>query len=269
MSALAAIWTARRPMADARSVIVTGAAAGIGAACAERLQRDGWSVSLVDVADEVTEAASRLKDRTLAFHGDVVDEAFCDRVTAETAATLGPLQGLVHAAGIAGQQAPLIELPLTEIRRVLEINLIGSFVMSRSVARHMSQAGLGGAIVLLGSTGGRRGDAHDAPYAASKAGVHILAQVMALELGKAGIRVNAVAPGPIMTRMHTEYVDYLAEQTSTTPERQLEAIRQTIPIGRHGKPFDVAAAAAWLLGEDSGFITGQTIGVDGGVLPWS
>jgi NAD(P)-dependent dehydrogenase (short-subunit alcohol dehydrogenase family) len=265
----AATWLRGSRMPSVRSVIVTGAASGIGAACVERLHRDGWSVALVDVASGLAQSVARFRDRVLAFQGDVVDEAFCERVVVETATQLGPLGGLIHAAGISGQQAPVIELPLHEIRRVLETNLIGSFVMASSAARHMSRAGSGGAIVLIGSTGGRRGEARDAPYATSKAGVHILAQVMASELGGAGIRVNALAPGPILTRMHTDYVELLARETATTPEEQLEEIRRTIPIARHGRPSDVAAAAAWLLSDDAGFITGQTIGVDGGVLPWS
>lgn len=224
---------------------------------------------LVDIDPDVTEVVTRLGPGTLANQGDVRDEAFCKFVVETCAERLAEPTGLVHAAGVAGRQAPLTHLPLAEVRRVLEINLLGSFAMSQAVARRMSDTETRGAIVLLGSTGGRRGDLHDSAYAASKAGVHILAQVLALELGHAGIRVNAIAPGPIMTRMHTEYVEYLAEQESTTPERELEAIRDSIPIGRHGQPADVAEAAAWLLGGESGFVTGQTIGVDGGILPWS
>jgi NAD(P)-dependent dehydrogenase (short-subunit alcohol dehydrogenase family) len=254
-----------------KRAIVTGAARGLGEAIAMRLVRDGLDVALLDVSPALKDTAERLAEvrggaRTPAFVGDVVDESFCEETVRLTVAELGGVDVLVNNAGIGGPATPSVETSAADFRRVLDVNLVGAFIMSRAVARVMIDQATGGMIVNIGSIFGQQAIAGDAAYAASKAGIGLLTQALALELAPFSVRVNTIAPGNMATEMHFDYLRALAEERGVAFEAQLEEVRRTIPLGRHGTGDDVAGAIAWLVSPDAAYVTGQTIGVNGGVL---
>lgn len=259
-------------MSDRAGALVTGAARGLGEAVASRLVRDGWDVAVVDVADEVAETGARLASmregaRVPSYVGDVSDERFVDEVVRAASDDVGPLRALVNNAGIGGPSAPAVKLSTEDFRRVIDVNLVGAFLMSRAFARGLVAGGVvGGAIVNVGSIYGQRGVAGGAAYSASKGGVATLTHSLALELAEYGVRVNTVAPGNMATEMHFEDVRAEATARGTSFEEELERVRRTVPLGRHGTGEDIAGAVSWLLSDDASYVTGQTIGVNGGVL---
>ena len=255
----------------ATRAIVTGAARGLGERVAVRLVSDGLDVALVDVSPAVRDTAARLIElrpgaRTPAFVGDVSDETFCDQTVLATVVAFGGVDVLVNCAGIGGPGTPVVETTTADFRRVLDVNLVGSFLMARAVARVLVERDSGGAIVNIGSIFGQQAVAGDSGYGASKAGVFMLTQTLALELAASGVRVNSISPGHMATEMHFDYLRALAREHGVAFEDEVEAIRRTIPLGRHGTGEDVAGAVAWLISDDSSYVTGQTIGVNGGVL---
>ncbi len=251
--------------------IVTGAARGLGEAVASRLVADGWHVALVDVVDEVETTAAALAatapDATVVgIVADVSRENDVERAVTQAADVLGGLDALVNNAGIGGSDTPVVDTSLDAFHRVLDVNLVGSFLVARAVATVLLAQGSGGAIVNLGSILGQRGEAGSAAYSASKAGVTLLTQALALELGPHAIRVNTVAPGNMATEMHWEYVRDLAAQMDVGFDEARDHVRSGIPLGRHGTGDDIAGTVAWLLSDDASYVTGQTIGVNGGVV---
>jgi NAD(P)-dependent dehydrogenase (short-subunit alcohol dehydrogenase family) len=253
------------------SAIVTGAARGLGEKVAERLVRDGMPVVLVDVSPDVEATAARLRSmhdgaRGVAVVGDVSDETVCSRAAATAIEAFDGVSVLANVAGIGGPGTPATETSAADFRRVIDVNLVGTFLMSKTVARELVRAERGGAIVNTSSIFGQQGVAGDAGYGSSKAGVILLTQVMALELAPFAIRVNAIAPGNMATEMHFDHVRALAQAHGRPFEEELDEIRATIPLGRHGTGEDIAGAVAWLASDDASYVTGQTIGVNGGVL---
>ncbi len=251
--------------------LVTGGARGLGEAIAARLVREGWSLALLDTAPAVSQTAERLAAlgdgvTVLAFTGDVRDADRVDAVVAEVVSRLGGLDLLVNNAGIGGPSSDLVDTPLEEVRRVLDVNLFGAFIVARAVARAMIDRGGGGCIVNMGSFYGQQGVAGGAAYCASKGGVALLTHSLALELSPHGIRVNTIAPGNMATEMHWQGLREDAALRGTRFEDEVEAVRASIPLGRHGSGDDVAGAVVWLAGEDAAYVTGQTIGVNGGAL---
>jgi NAD(P)-dependent dehydrogenase (short-subunit alcohol dehydrogenase family) len=241
-----------------RTAIVTGAAGGLGGAVAERLAADGWQLALVDVAEPPALG--------LALTGSVADEAFAERAVAATVERFDGLDLLVNAAGIGGEDFPVVELPLAELRRVLEVNAVGSFLFARAAARAMIAGGRGGGIVNFGSIFGQQGVPGGAAYCMSKGAVTLLTQSLSLELAAHGIRVNTVSPGNMATEMHWDHVRRLAAERGTSFAAQRDAVAASVPLGRHGTGADIAGAVAWLASADAAYVTGQTIGVNGGVL---
>jgi NAD(P)-dependent dehydrogenase (short-subunit alcohol dehydrogenase family) len=254
-----------------RPAVVTGAARGLGEKVAERLVRDGSPVLMVDLSAGVEETAARLDALTggagaVSLVGDVTEEAVCDSAVTTAREAFGGVSVLVNIAGIGGPGTPVTETTLADFRHVLDVNLVGTFLMCRAVARELVRAGEGGAIVNVSSIFGQQGVAGDAGYGASKAGVILLTQVLAVELAPFGVRVNAISPGHMATEMHFDYLRALAHERGGTFDEELEAVRSTIPLARHGTGDDVAGAVAWLASRDASYVTGQTIGVNGGVL---
>jgi len=251
--------------------IVTGAAGGLGRVLAARMVRDGLDVALVDASQTVTATAAHVATlrpgaRTLALVGDVSDETFCEDAVRRTVEDLGGVDALVNMAGVGGPGTCVVETTAADFRRVLDVNLVGAFLMARAVARVLIDQARGGVIVNIGSLFGQQGVEGDAGYGSSKAGIALLTHSLALELGPAGVRVNTIAPGHMATEMHFEYLRSLAAERGTTFEEEREGVRRTIPLGRHGTGEDVAGVIAWLLSPDSSYVTGQTIAVNGGVL---
>lgn len=255
-------------MTHDRAAIVTGAARGLGAGIVARLLADGWRVGLVDVAgSRVT--ARRLDPaggRTVGIDADVTREADCARAVRETVDAFGRLDALVNNAGVGGPSTPVHETEPEIFRDVLEVNLVGPFLMARAAVPELLRVGEDAAIVNITSVLGQRGEAGAGAYSASKGGLALLGQVLAKELAADGIRVNSVAPGNMLTEMHREHVQSIADRCGSSYDEALAEVRATVPLGRHGTAEDVGDAVAWLLSPGSSYVTGQTVAVNGGIL---
>jgi len=257
--------------------IVTGAARGLGAAIAERLARDGADVVLLDVSADVTATADRLAGAAggtgdpadgqvaVGLVADVSDEMASAAAVEAAVHALGGVDALVNNAGIGGPDTDVAGTSLAEFRRVLDVNLTGTFLMCRAAATLMIGQGSGGAIVNMGSVFGQQGVAGGAGYCASKAGVALLTHSLALELAPHGIRANTIAPGNMATEMHWDELRSRAARSGTTFDGQVELVKASVPLGRHGTGGDIAGVVAWLVSPDAGYVTGQTIGVNGGI----
>lgn len=251
--------------------IVTGAARGLGERIAARLLADGGDVALLDVDERVVATAERLAvdardGRAVGVRCDVSDEAAVDAAVSRARGQLGGLDLLVNNAGVGGPSASVCDTEVSEFRAVIDVNLVGAFLMARACARIMLEAGSGGAIVNLGSIFGQQGVANGAAYCASKGGIALLTHSLALELARHGIRVNTIAPGNMLTEMHLEDLRVSASGRGVSLEDEVERVRATIPLGRHGTGDDIAGTVAWLASDDASYVTGQTIGVNGGVM---
>lgn len=247
--------------APRRVALVTGAARGIGAAVALRLASDGYDVGVVDL-DEIrcadTVAAVRETGRrSIAAGADVSDEVAARAAVSKIAAELGGPTILVNNAGVL-QAAAFHKVELSSWRTILEVNLTGPFVMSQASYPYMAEAGWG-RIVNLSSIGAL-GHAGQSSYSAAKAGVQGLTKTLALELGRRGITVNAVAPGFTVTEMTRS----VAERVDVPFETMQAEMAATVPVGRPGLPEDIAHAVSYFVDERSGFVSGQVLYVSGG-----
>lgn len=242
-------------MSAAKTAVVTGAARGIGLAIAERFLAEGYRVAMIDIdAPTLMPAAARLSpaDRVLAIECDVADPAQVGDAIECAARAFGRVDALVNNAGIAVFK-PLLEHTFEEWSRVIAVNLTGAFLCTQACAPHMLAAG-GGAVVNIGSISGLRASTLRVAYGTSKAALMHLTKQQAAELGNRGIRVNAVAPGPIDTAM--------AKQVHT-PDIRAD-YHDAIPLNRYGTEAEIAAAV-WFLCSDAGsYVNGQTLAVDGG-----
>lgn len=232
--------------------VVTGAASGLGYACAQHLATEGWRLGLVDLPGEKLERAAKDIPNAAAFACDISDEGQVEAAIAGAAA-LGQLAGVVNCAGIAIDKT-VRDTTSAELRRILEVNVIGTFQVARAAVPYL-EASRGGSIVNISSVSGLRGNVGRTAYGTSKGAVQSMTLMMAIDLADAGIRVNAIAPGPIESPLAANMVG------SATRD---DWIRQ-LPMHRFGQPADIAAGVAFLLDPaKSGFITGQIIAIDGG-----
>ncbi|WP_020015502.1 SDR family NAD(P)-dependent oxidoreductase [Promicromonospora sukumoe] len=245
-----------------RTAIVTGAASlrGIGRAAAHRLARDGWSVGVLDIdgaaVKDLAEELTRTYGVRAAGVGADVGDADAVRVAiAELTAALPPVVALANVAGVSSP-TPYLELDDAEWERVLRINLHGVHHVTQAVVPAMVQAGVGRVVCLSSVSAQRGGGTYSrTPYSVAKAGVIGLARSLARELGEHGITANAIAPGPIDT-------DIMGGTLSE--ERKAELVTDLV-VDRVGTTDDIAAAISFLVGPESGYITGQTLNVDGGL----
>ena len=238
---------------NGRVCIVTGAAQGIGAACARRFAAEGAQVIMADVAD-APGGALAAELGALYVHCDVGDKTQVDTLVAQAMEAHGRIDVLVNNAGIF-KAADFLDVSEADFDAVLRVNLKGAFLMGQAVARVMAQAGRG-AIVNMSSVNGVLAIPSIASYNVSKGGINQLTRAMALALVDRGIRVNAVAPGTIATE--------LAAQAVLTSEEARTRILSRTPMKRLGTPEEIAEAVAWLASDAASYVTGEIITVDGG-----
>jgi 2-hydroxycyclohexanecarboxyl-CoA dehydrogenase len=229
-----------------KTAVVTGGGSGIGLAVANRLRADGLDVATIDL---------RASDADLAFTADVSDRSQVDAALSDIRSRLGPVNVLVNAAGLDGFKR-FNNITFEEWHRVIDVNLNGVFHVTQAVLPDMVEAGWG-RIVNISSSSTHSGAPYMSHYVAAKSAVNGLTKALALEYGPSGITVNAVPPGFIDTPM----------LRAAAEKGFLGDIDETItrtPVRRMGRPEDIAAACAFLVSEEAGYITGQILGVNGG-----
>jgi NAD(P)-dependent dehydrogenase (short-subunit alcohol dehydrogenase family) len=239
-----------------RVALVTGGGSGIGLATVERLLDAGWKVAAVD-RDEGALASLAGKigkpQRLFTAMLDVTNETAAEKAIAMAGEALGRIDGVLNSAGIAAD-IPALDTPVELFRKILDVNVVGTFIVARAAARLMRNTG-GGAIVNISSISGLRGNKGRSAYGASKGAVVVLTQVLANDLARYGIRVNAVAPGPVDTPM--------VQTLHSNNDRALWT--RQIPLRRYAKPDEIASVIEFLLdGTRSSFMTGEIVAVDGG-----
>ena len=236
-----------------RTALVTGASRGIGKSIAERLADDGFFVVGTSTTDSgVENIQGWLGDRGIGLMMRVEDSALVEASVQRISKRCGDVSVLINNAGIT-RDSLLVRMKDDEWSDVIETNLAGTFRLCKSVLRSMIKARWG-RIVNVGSVVGRMGNPGQTNYAASKAGIEGFTRALAQEVGSRGITANCVAPGFIDTDM-----------TAALGDEQVDNLAATIPLGRIGSPRDVASAVSFLVSEDAGYITGETLHVNGGL----
>ena len=242
-----------------RVSIITGGGRGIGRATALRLARDGHDIAFSYLSDDAAaeETAAEVRDlgrRCVAVKMDTTDEADVDRLFDTAIGELGGFTGLVNNAGLTGPLTRLVDADVADIRRVVDVNVVGYLLCCRRAAKELSSRG-GGAIVNVSSGAATRGAPNEyVHYAAAKAAVDSFTVGLAQELGPEGIRVNSVQVGITRTRIHADMGD---------PDRA-EKRGALTALGRPAEPEEIAAAIAWLLSDEASFTTGAVLRVAGG-----
>jgi 2-hydroxycyclohexanecarboxyl-CoA dehydrogenase len=242
-----------------KTALVTGAAAGIGRACALRLAREGIAVGVLDLnlegCQSVVKEIEAAGGRAIALQASIADRRQVEAAVAKLRAALGPVTILVNNAGISNF-IPFEELTDADWDKMFEINAKGTFIVTQTVLPDM-KAAKWGRIVNISSSSAQSGSVEQVHYSASKGAMISMTRSLAQAVGPLGITVNNIPPGSVMQTIMSEENKH---RFNISPEQ----LTRMIPVRRTGVPDDIANACAWLVSEDSGYVTGQTIGVNGG-----
>ena len=249
-------------------VAITGAANGIGKACALRFAQEGAKIVCLDLADELNEAVAvecrELGVEALAMRCDVTSKESVQGVVTQILEKLGRVDILVASAGIY-TGSPLVEVSPEQWQRTIDINLTGVFLTNQAVATIL-MAQKSGSIINLSSMAGKTSWPASAEYSASKSGVIGLTRSVAMEMAPFGPTANAVCPGNTLTDMVRNVAKKVGSLDGMTGEEWLEMRAQDCPMNRLAEPWEIAGVVAYLASEDSRYITGQAIEVDGGLI---
>lgn len=245
-----------------KTALVTGAGAGIGKACALRLAREGMNIGVLDLnleaCNAVVEEIKAAGGKAIALKASIADR---DQVT-EAVTTLrnefGPITVLINNAGISNF-IPFEELTDDNWDLMFEINTKGTFIVTQVVVPDMKAANWG-RVINISSSSAQSGSVEQVHYSASKGAVISMTRSLAQALGRFGITVNNIPPGAVMNTI-------MSEANKDRFQMSMDQLKRMIPVGRTGEPDDIADAAAWLASEGSSYVTGQTIGVNGGRVP--
>ena len=236
-----------------RTAVVTGGAAGIGLAIAQRLAQSGARVSIWDRDDKsLAESARLLGGAAHTAKVDVSQEASVAAALAETVKALGKVDALVCSAGITGPNLTVADYPLADWKQVLDINLTGVFLCNRALVPHMAKNDYG-RVVNIASIAGKEGNPNASAYSASKAGVISLTKSLGKVLAKSGVRVNCVTPAAVKTGMFSQMT-----------QAHIDFMLSKIPMGRFGQVEEIASLVAWLCTEECSFSTGAVFDLSGG-----
>ncbi len=242
-----------------KTALVTGAAAGIGRACSLRLAREGIAVGVLDLNLEGCEAVvAEIKaagGKALALQASIADRKQVTAAVDKLRKEFGPVTIVVNNAGISNF-IPFEELVEDDWRKMMEINVIGAFIVTQVVLPDMKTAHWG-RVVNISSSSAQSGSIDQVHYSASKGAVVSMTRSLAQALGPMGVTVNNIPPGSVMNTI-------MSEANRDRFQFPPEQLAKTLPVRRLGVPDDIASACAWLISEDSGYVTGQTIGVNGG-----
>jgi len=242
---------------DGKIALITGASRGIGRGIAVELAREGAQVAVnyrrdAAAADATVHAIEELGSSALAVQADVSEWAAVVRMVERVLHHFGRIDIVVANSGIASRVQPVWELDLEHWHKVIGVNLHGVFYTCKATAKHLIDRRQG-TIILISSIGADQCAAMGAPYYVAKAGVNALTKSLAKECAPAGVRVNCIAPGLVMSDMGERLVQFYGD-----------ALIHTIPLGRAGQPEDVGKAAVYLASDDASFVTGKILRVDGG-----
>jgi meso-butanediol dehydrogenase/(S,S)-butanediol dehydrogenase/diacetyl reductase len=251
---------------EGKAALVTGSGSGIGFAIAQRLAEEGASVAVLALHEESAARAAEQIEGALAIAADVCDEEAMARAVRQTVEAFGRFDVIVNNAGTI-EIAPVVETSVETWDRVVGVNLRGLFLGCREAAKQLIAQGEGGRIVNAASGAGRRGNAGIGAYAASKFGVIGLTQSLAVELAPYGITVNAYCPGHVTSTPMWDRIDAaVTARSGEEPGAAKRAAEAESPIGRAGRPEEVAAAVAYLASDEAGFVTGESLLIDGGLV---
>ncbi|TGD75980.1 SDR family oxidoreductase [Mangrovimicrobium sediminis] len=245
-----------------KTALVTGAAAGIGKACALRLAAEGINVGVLDLnlagCEEVVAEIEAAGGRAIALQASIADRAQVSAAVDKLRAAFGPVTIVVNNAGISNF-IPFEELTESDWDRMFEINTKGTFIVTQVVLPDMKAANWG-RVVNISSSSAQSGSVEQVHYSASKGAVISMTRSLAQALGPFGITVNNIPPGAVMNTI-------MSEENKHRFKMPMDTLKRMIPVGRTGEPEDIANACAWLVDERSSYVTGQTIGVNGGRVP--
>jgi NAD(P)-dependent dehydrogenase (short-subunit alcohol dehydrogenase family) len=248
---------------EGRRALLVGAATGIGRAAANRLAREGALVAIADLnADDGDKTARAIEDqggKAWFFPVEVRTEADVADMVGGAVDALGGLDILVNSAGVL-EVGPIETFPSDAWARILEVNLTGQFFVLKHAVPHLKEQG-GGSVINIASAAGLKSGPGETAYAASKGGIIAFSRTLAMELAADNIRVNALCPGFVDTPFNDPATEYAGGPAAVD-----EFVRTFIPLGRQGEPKEIAGVIAFLASDDSSFLTGQAVLVDGGMM---